>query len=83
GVYFSPNLGLTTTSRNNGLNITQFYDMGVAPSSVFNGDYFIAGAQDNGTQLIENASNGPSSSIEASGGDGAASFFDVDGTDKY
>ncbi|MFD0992632.1 PA domain-containing protein [Tenacibaculum geojense] len=83
GVYYTSNLGTSTLPRNNGLNITQFYDMGVAPTSSFNGDYFIAGAQDNGTQLFENSPLSPNSSLRASGGDGAASFFDTDGVDKY
>ncbi|TYP99804.1 putative secreted protein (Por secretion system target) [Tenacibaculum adriaticum] len=84
GVFYTTDSGDNTQSRNNGLNITQFYTVGVAPSTTFGGDeYFLAGAQDNGTQLIENASSTINSSIETQGGDGAYSFFDQDGTDKY
>ena len=72
-------------ARNNGFNTTQFYTVGVAPTTAFpgEGDYFLAGAQDNGTQLITNAVAGQNSSTDVSGGDGAYSFFDQDGTDKY
>lgn len=72
-------------NRNNGFNVTQFYTLGVAPKAAFPGagDYFLAGAQDNGTQLFENASAGQVSTTDVSGGDGAYSFFDQDGTDKY
>lgn len=84
GVYFSDNGGTTIGSRNKDYNTLQFYTVGVAPTTAFNGqDYFLAGAQDNGTQLFEGAKEEPVNSEEASGGDGAASFFDTDGTDKY
>jgi hypothetical protein len=79
------NNAASAENRNNGLNITQFYTIGVAPTSAFpdEGDYFLAGAQDNGTQLIANASAGQNASTDVSGGDGAYSFFDQDGTEKY
>lgn len=84
GIYFSDNGGATILDRNNGFNVTQFYTVGVAPTTAFSGDeYFIAGAQDNGTQLFENASPGINSSVEAAGGDGAFSYFDQDGSDQY
>ncbi|WP_435253962.1 thrombospondin type 3 repeat-containing protein [Tenacibaculum sp. A30] len=84
GVYFSNNSGITISARNNNYNTLQFYTVGVAPTTAFDGkEYFLAGAQDNGTQLIEEASEGINSSEDVSGGDGAASFFDTDGTDKY
>ncbi len=83
GVYYSSNGGTITSARNKGFNVTQFYTVGVAPTTAFTGDYFVAGAQDNGTQLFQNAPAGISSSIEAYGGDGAYSFFDQDGTDRY
>jgi hypothetical protein len=57
--------------------------MAVAPTTAFNGDYFMAGAQDNGTQLFENAPLSVADSDETQGGDGAYCFFDQDGTDKY
>ncbi|MDO6811641.1 thrombospondin type 3 repeat-containing protein [Tenacibaculum soleae] len=84
GVYYSNNSGTNILPRNKNYNTLQFYTVGVAPTAVFGGkEYFIAGAQDNGTQLIEEALQGVNSSITASGGDGAASFFDIDGSDEY
>lgn len=84
GVYFSNNSGAIISARNNNYNTLQFYTVGVAPTTAFDGkEYFLAGAQDNGTQLIKEASEGINSSEDVSGGDGAASFFDTDGTDKY
>ncbi len=86
GVYYSNNGGSLTEARNNGLNVTQFYSVGVAPTSPVSGltgnDYFAAGAQDNGTQYFENASSGINSSDETQGGDGAFTMFDQD-DDKY
>jgi len=84
GVYFSNDSGTSIGERNSGYNTAQFYTVGVAPTAAFSGDYFIAGAQDNGTQLFSNANtSGTSSTSKAAGGDGAYSFFDEDGTDKY
>ncbi|CAL2102295.1 conserved protein of unknown function [Tenacibaculum sp. 190130A14a] len=84
GVYFSNNGGTTIGARNKNYNTLQFYTLGVAPTTAFGGnEFFIAGAQDNGTQLVENATAGINSSERAAGGDGAASFFDQDGTDRY
>lgn len=83
GVYFSSDAGSTISSRNLGYNTLQFYTLGVAPITAFNGDYFLAGAQDNGTQLFENSATGVDGTVDVSGGDGAASFFDQDGIDKY
>ncbi len=83
GVYYSSNGGTTISSRNNDYNTLQFYTIGVAPTTALSGDYFLAGAQDNGTQLFSNAPQGTTRSREVSDGDGAASFFDQDGTDTY
>ena len=85
GVYFSNDSGATTSSRNKGFNVTQFYSIGVAPTNAVSGltgDYFVAGAQDNGSQYFANAVAGAGASVEAQGGDGAFSLFDQ-GTDKY
>jgi hypothetical protein len=57
--------------------------MAVAPTTNYTGEYFLAGAQDNGSQLFANATNGIGSSTLAQGGDGAYCFFDQDGTDTY
>ena len=73
------------TSRNIGFNVTQFYSVGVAPSNAVSGltnDYFVAGAQDNGSQYFAGATTGASASTKAQGGDGAFSMFDQ-GADKY
>ncbi|WGH74680.1 thrombospondin type 3 repeat-containing protein [Tenacibaculum tangerinum] len=84
GVYFSDNSGSAISARNNNYNTVQFYTLGVAPTTAFKGkEYFLAGAQDNGTQLIQEASEGINSSLKVAPGDGAASFFDTDGTDTY
>ena len=84
GVYFSENGGNTIQPRKKGFNTLQFYTVGVAPTTAFSGaEYFLAGAQDNGTLMIENASAGVNSFFERQGGDGAYSFFDQDGTDQY
>ncbi|WP_309508766.1 PA domain-containing protein [Flavobacterium cyclinae] len=72
-------------TRVNGFNITQFYSVGVAPTqavSGLSGEYFAAGAQDNGTQFFSNASSGLNSSVQSQGGDGAYTMFDQD-ADKY
>lgn len=88
GVYYSGSLSTTSSApaaRTNGLNITQFYSLGVAPTnsvSGLTGEYFAAGSQDNGTQYFSNAAPGVNSSVESQGGDGAFTMFDQ-GSDKY
>jgi PA domain/Secretion system C-terminal sorting domain len=85
GVYFSNNGGTTTAARNTGFNVTQFYSVAVAPTNTvsgLNGDYFVSGAQDNGSQYFANAPAGISASTEVQGGDGAICLFDQ-GADKY
>ncbi len=83
GVAYSSDAGNIIYHHNYNYNVTQFYHMAVAPTTAFNGDYFMAGSQDNGTQLFENAPLQITSSIETQGGDGAYCFFDQDGTDRY
>ena len=84
GVAYSADGGETIEERTNGLITSQFYTVAVAPTSAFDGDYFAGGLQDNGTQLIEDAStNSSDNSTEIQGGDGAYTFFDQDGTDRY
>jgi hypothetical protein len=85
GVYYSSNGGSLTTSRNKGFNVTQFYSLAVAPTNAVSGltgDYFVAGAQDNGTQYFANAAASNAASVETQGGDGAFCMFDQ-GIDKY
>jgi hypothetical protein len=84
GVSYSADGGETIEERTNGLITSQYYTVAVAPTSAFNGDVFAGGLQDNGTQLIEDASmNSYNESNEIQGGDGAYTFFDQDGTDRY
>lgn len=59
------------STRVGGLNITQFYACAVHPTNV---NYFLAGAQDNGTQLFNGA--GVVRTTTATGGDGAFCFID-------
>ena len=84
GVAYSADGGETIEERTNGLITSQLYTVAVAPTTAFDGDYFAGGLQDNGTQLIEDAStNSSNNSTEIQGGDGAYTFFDQDGTDRY
>jgi len=91
GVYYSGSLSTATmasgiSERNNGLNVTQFYSIGVAPTGATGGnlvnDYFAAGAQDNGTQYFGGVASGVNPSVESQGGDGAFTMFDQ-GADQY
>jgi hypothetical protein len=71
GVFYSANGGTTITDRNQGLRIKQFYSVANHPTTT---NYFLAGAQDNGTHQLSSAGLG--SSIEVTGGDGA--FVHID-----
>ncbi len=78
GVYYTDDLSNATTSdviepRNNGYNVTQFYSGAIHPTSGAN--YFLAGAQDNGTQQL-NTAGIDENPEEASGGDGGFCFID-------
>ncbi|MEM6829301.1 MAG: hypothetical protein AAF551_02215, partial [Bacteroidota bacterium] len=80
GVYYSPNAGIAETPsfepRNKNYSVTQFY--AVATDNVAGSEYFIAGAQDNGTLKLETGSAGIA--VEVIGGDGA--FCHVDQQDR-
>ena len=97
GVYYSSNLASTTipaTARNSGFNVTQFVGVAAMPNGVTGaaGDFFVAGAQDNGTQYYSGSSTGATSTVGAAagvnstfrvqGGDGGKPLFDQ-GSDKY
>ncbi len=71
GIHYSPDGGTTISDRNVGLRLKQFYSCAIHPTST---DYFLAGAQDNGTHQL----NGPglTTSVEVTGGDGA--YVDID-----
>lgn len=75
GVYQSSNASSsnpTFRNRNYGLNITQFYACAMHPGFLSN--YFLAGAQDNGTQQFTQPGLG--STNEVRGGDGFNCFID-------
>ena len=74
GVYYSNNGGSTTSARNNGYNVTQFYKGAINQETATT--KLLAGAQDNGTQLINGASPGIGSSNEVFSGDGCWAFID-------
>ena len=82
GVYFGSSLSdAATTStaisaRNNNYNTLQFYK-GAIGSDIAS-EKLLAGAQDNGSQFINNATIGINPSIEVTGGDGAYTFIDKD-----
>ena len=76
GIYYSSNLGLATKptfeTRDKNYTTTQFY--AVATDNVSGSDYYIGGAQDNGTQQLRSDLN--FSAREVWGGDGGFSHID-------
>jgi trimeric autotransporter adhesin len=66
GLFYSTDGGTTIRDRNTNLRIKQFYSCALHPTST---NYFLAGAQDNGTHQLNGA--GLASSVEVKGGDGA------------
>ena len=74
GIYRTTDGGTTITSRVTGYNVTQYYACAIHPATT---NYFLAGAQDNGTQKFSTA--GINATSTASGGDGA--FCHIDQTD--
>lgn len=89
GIYYNAALSTATTtttfaSRNNGFNVTQFVGVAVQPLGVtgLSGDFFVAGAQDNGSNYFPStlstttgAAAGISGSSEVQGGDGGIPLF--------
>lgn len=96
GVYYSSSLSTANNGvdRNNGFNVTQFVGMAVMPNGVTGatGDFFVAGAQDNGSQYFSGSTTGATSvagaavgvngTYEVQGGDGGKPLFAQD-SDKY
>ncbi|MBV1888078.1 MAG: T9SS type A sorting domain-containing protein [Urechidicola sp.] len=76
GVYYSINSGGLISARNDNYNTLQFYKGAIGPEE--GDEKLLAGAQDNGSQLINNASAGIGGSTEIRGGDGAYCFIDKD-----
>ncbi len=71
GVHYSTDKGATFSDRNTGLRIKQFYAVAIHPTTT---NYFLAGAQDNGSHQL--TSPGLGTSVEVTGGDGA--FVHID-----
>ncbi|WP_456378683.1 PA domain-containing protein, partial [Lutibacter sp.] len=82
GIYYgsslsdASNLATAISSRNNNYNTLQFYSGSIG--SDISDEKLIAGAQDNGSLFINNATSGINASIEVTGGDGAYVFIDKD-----
>ena len=74
GIYYSNNSGGTISERNNGYNTAQFVKAGINQTG--GTQKLLAGAQDNGSQFINNAPVGQGSATEVSGGDGFYCFID-------
>lgn len=82
GIFYSTNAGdiastPSFTSKNTGFNVTQFY--ACAAKNEVNSNYFLAGAQDNGSQKFTTPQVG--STNEVSGGDGAYCHIDQSNPD--
>lgn len=97
GIYYCANLAGATnsssaiTAMNNGFNVTQFVGVAVMPGGVagVTGDFFVAGAQDNGSQYYAasattttGATAGINSTFRIQSGDGGKPLFAQD-SDKY
>jgi len=77
GIFYSANIKAADTTkviqaRNKNYNITQFYSTAIHPG--IDSSVYLAGAQDNGTQLFQKTNINVS--IEISGGDGGYCFID-------
>jgi len=73
GIFRTTDGGASFAEKNSGYNVTQYYACAIHPSST---NYFLAGAQDNGTQKFTTA--GLNTTTNASGGDGAFCHIDQD-----
>jgi Ig-like domain CHU_C associated len=71
GMFYSTNRGTNFSDKNTGLRLKQFYGVSIHPTST---NYFLAGAQDNGTHQFNGA--GLTSSVEVLGGDGGITSID-------
>ncbi|HXB96024.1 MAG TPA: T9SS type A sorting domain-containing protein, partial [Puia sp.] len=72
GIFYTTDGGNSFTSKDAGLNVTQYYGTALHPSSGSN--YMLGAAQDNGSHIF----NGPGINTvsAASGGDGVTCFID-------
>lgn len=73
GIHYSSDGGVTIRDRNVGLRIKEFYACAIHPVTT---NYFLAGAQDNGTHQF--TSPGIGASVEVLGGDGGYVAIDQD-----
>jgi photosystem II stability/assembly factor-like uncharacterized protein len=73
GIFHSTNAGTSFISKNDGLRIKQFYACAIHPTST---NYFLAGAQDNGSHQFTAAGLG--ATTEVMGGDGCFVHIDQD-----
>jgi len=73
GLYRTTDAGASFTSRVTGYNVTQYYACAIHPTLT---NYFLAGAQDNGSQKFSSA--GINATTNASGGDGGFCHIDQD-----
>jgi trimeric autotransporter adhesin len=77
GIYYTTNANVSIASKptwaakNGGYNVTQYYSLALHPTLP---NYFLAGAQDNGTQVINAAGIGAGTTV--TGGDGAFCHID-------
>lgn len=74
GISYSSDGGSSWTDKISNYNVTQYYACDIHPTQT---NYFLAGAQDNGTQKF--SQSGINSTTNASGGDGG--FCHIDQTD--
>ena len=89
GVFYSPDIlaanpnpGNTNAivERNRDFNTVQFYYGDINQVDVPDGDDLVAGAQDNGSQMVFDAGAGANSFVDPRGGDGAYTEISKDGT---
>ena len=79
GIYYTANANIaagskpTFSSKNTGYNVTQYYSCAISPSVT---NYFLAGAQDNGSHKFTTA--GLNNATQVSGGDGGFCHIDQD-----
>ncbi len=75
GIFRTTNAGTSFIELNKSYNVTQYYGVAIHPVTT---DYFLAGAQDNGTQKFTNS--GMNTATTVTGGDGG--YPHIDQTDN-
>lgn len=86
GIYYTPDItaaqgALNITSRNRDYNVTQFYYGTIDPVDGGDGDDIAGGTQDNGTPIVQDATNNANTFFEPFGGDGA--YTEIDDSGQY